>query len=201
MDCNSFNKPSGEIGYASYKRNEEKNITPKPTESDSNNNDCAAPILPNASPTQDKYLVSTESKYHSVNAMMFSDKVLQNEKQVCQDIIKYKKENGFDYNIWKQKIEQIDNYLFLELSKEKKSEKYKTAINNLLKKEKDLLFEMEIDSNLKEFEIPTVKERIINRILLIRKEVEEVSNLPEPQLDSSKEKPTSTSIPTQYPPP
>ena len=155
-------------------------MTTNPVNFDNTNNeeniDCAAPIFAAPARIQDKYLESTEAKYHNVDNMIYSDNVLRNEKEICEEIIKFKKENDYDYNLWSKKIQKINNYLFLDLNKEKNTNKHKAAIDNQMRKEKDLLFEMEKDSNLKEFEIPSVKERIIKRILIVRKEIEELNN-------------------------
>lgn len=200
MDSN-YN--SNQQRYPSFEDNESKISKPSHFENIQNeeNIDCAAPIFAAPAKTQDKYLETTEAKYHNVDNMIYSDKVLRNEKEICEEIIKFKKENNYDYNLWSKKLVKIDDYLFLDLNKEKNTSKYKTAIDNQMRKEKDLLFEMEVDSNLKEYEIPCVKERIIKRILIVRKELEELNNLPEQSINKTEQNKPQPIIQKQiYPP-
>jgi len=54
----------------------------------------------------DKYPERVENIYHSVKKMN-SLGVFQNEEELCNKIIKYKKEKGMDYDTWEEKKNSI----------------------------------------------------------------------------------------------
>ena len=112
----------------------------------------------------DLYLEITENKYHDIKKMN-SLAVLQKEKEVCDEIIEYKKSRGADYEVWESKIEDIDFRIstvkdFIE-SGVWDIEKYKKEIMNQHKSESKLLLFVEKDPKLNEEQKKALKERLV----------------------------------------
>ena len=125
----------------------------------------------------DLYSETTENIYHKLNKMK-SLGVLNNEKEQCDAIIKYKKSNGFDdYDVWEGKKDLIDaqitNVTNLVESGVMDLDKYKEYITQELNYEKQLLEVVDKDKKLPTCEIPVVKGRIQKRIDLINQELTE----------------------------
>ena len=125
----------------------------------------------------DLYSETTENIYHKLNTMK-SLGVLNNEKEQCDAIIKYKKSNGFDdYDVWEGKKDLIDaqitNVTNLVESGVMDLDKYKEYITQELNYEKQLLEVVDKDKKLPTCEIPVVKGRIQKRIDLINQELTE----------------------------
>ena len=139
--------------------------------------------IENASPPGDNkqkvdlYSETTENIYHKLNKMK-SLGVLNNEKEQCDAIIKYKKSNGFDdFDVWEGKKDLIDvqitNVTNLVESGVMDLDKYKEYITQELNYEKQLLEVVDKDKKLPACEIPIVKGRIQKRIDLINQELTE----------------------------
>ena len=139
--------------------------------------------IENASPPGDNkqkvdlYSETTENIYHKLNKMK-SLGVLNNEKEQCDAIIKYKKSNGFDdFDVWEGKKDLIDvqitNVTNLVESGVMDLDKYKEYITQELNYEKQLLEVVDKDKKLPACEIPVVKGRIQKRIDLINQELTE----------------------------
>ena len=118
----------------------------KPIESNINEDNAPAPsAFPPPSPPiiNDIYLESTENNYHDVSQMK-SIIALTNEKEMCDIIIKYKKDNNFNnYDIWNKKSEKIDAQLSdifsLFNSRVMNNTRYIRCIQKQLEYEKNLL--------------------------------------------------------------
>ena len=126
---------------------------------------------------KDVYSETTENIYHKLNKMK-SIGVLNNEKEQCDEIIKYKKSNGFDdYDVWEGKKDLIDvqitNVTNLIESGVMDLDGYKQYISQELNYEKELLAIVDKDKKLPTCEIPIVKGRIQKRIDLINQELTE----------------------------
>lgn len=125
----------------------------------------------------DIYIQSTEEIYHNVKKMN-SLGALEKEKEVCSEVIRYKKENKYDdYDIWEGKIEIINikatGITNLIECGAMDLDKYKQSITTQLEYEKSLLKVIENDKKLKPYEIPKLKERIQQRIDVINQELSE----------------------------
>lgn len=151
---------------------------------------------------QDIYLELSEKIYHDVRKMK-SMGVLENEKKQCEEIIKYKKDNGYDdYDIWEGKIDLINcestkvtNYIesgVMDL------DGYKKYISQELEDEKKLLEIIEKDKKAQPFEVPVIKQRIQKRIDIITEELnqnpaeqedEEVEEVKQQEEETKKEEP------------
>ena len=150
----------------------------KPIESNINEDNAPAPsAFPPPSPPiiNDIYLESTENNYHDVSQMK-SIITLTNEKEMCDIIIKYKKDNNFNnYDIWSKKSEKIDAQLSdifsLFNSRVMNNTRYIRCIQKQLEYEKKLLNSVDNDKSLKEYEKPVIKERIQKRIDIINDEL------------------------------
>ena len=150
----------------------------KPIESNINEDNAPAPsAFPPPSPPiiNDIYLESTENNYHDVSQMK-SIIALTNEKEMCDIIIKYKKDNNFNnYDIWNKKSEKIDAQLSdifsLFNSRVMNNTRYIRCIQKQLEYEKNLLNSVDNDKSLKEYEKPVIKERIQKRIDIINDEL------------------------------
>ena len=122
----------------------------------------------------DLYLDKSETMYHNVQKMN-SLAVLQKEKEVCDEIIEYKKIRGADYEVWETKKEDIDDRIssiksFLE-DGSWDSDKYKNEIMNQYKWESKLLLFADKEQNLNEEQRKVLKERIEERKKIIDDEI------------------------------
>jgi hypothetical protein len=126
----------------------------------------------------DIYLEYTEKKYHNVERMKCLS-VLQNELELCDQIIKFKIDNKFDdEDIWENKkvLAQVrfNNYSTFVQEGSLPMEDYFKIINEELDYENKLLNLIEKDKNLQIIEIPELKNRINKRIELIKSEIEQL---------------------------
>ena len=126
----------------------------------------------------DIYLEYTEKKYHNVERMKCLS-VLQNELELCDQIIKFKIDNKFDdEDIWENKkvLAQVrfNNYSTFVQEGSLPMEDYFKIINEELDYENKLLTLIEKDKKLQIIEIPELKNRINKRIELIKSEIEQL---------------------------
>ena len=126
----------------------------------------------------DIYQEKTEKIYHVVDRMKCIS-VLQNEMELCDQIIKYKIDNKFDdEDIWENKKALVNirfnNYnTFVQEGSISMADYFK-IINEELEYEKKLLNLINKDKGLKDFEIPELKNRINKRIELINCEISQL---------------------------
>ena len=123
----------------------------------------------------DIYQEKTEKIYHVIDKMKCIS-VLQNEIEICEQIVKYKINNKFDdEDIWENKKALVkvrfNNYTTFVEEGTISIEDYFKMINDELIYEKTLLSLITKDKGLKEFEIPELKNRINKRIELINSEI------------------------------
>ena len=112
---------------------------------------------------KDLYLEITEKMYHNVykiNSLM----ALENEKEICDKIIEYKKSRGADYELWETKKDDIDERIssiksFLE-NGSWDSDRYKKEIMNQYKWESKLLLFADKDPKMNVEQRKVLKERI-----------------------------------------
>lgn len=158
---------------------------PKPKPKEKKEEIGAAPVaqVPTKAPASspkveekvDIYLEGTEELYHNVKKMN-SLEVLEKEKEICNQIIKYKKDNKYeDYDIWEGKLDIINIRAtnitnFIECGA-MDIDQYKKSITTQMEYEKNLLTVIEKDKKLKPYEIPKLKERIQQRIDIINTEL------------------------------
>ena len=105
--------------------------------------------------------------------------VLQNEIEICEQIVKYKINNKFDdEDIWEGKKNLVkikfNNYSTFVQEGSISMEEYFKIINEELEYEKKLLNLINKDKGLKDFEIPELKNRINKRIELINCEISQL---------------------------
>ena len=158
---------------------------PKPKPKEKKEEIGAAPVaqVPTKAPASspkveekvDIYLEGTEELYHNVKKMN-SLEVLEKEKEICNQIIKYKKDNKYeDYDIWEGKLDII-NITATKITNliecgAMEIDQYKKSITTQMEYEKNLLTVIEKDKKLKPYEIPKLKERIQQRIDIINTEL------------------------------
>ena len=119
--------------------------------------------------------------------------ILDNEIKVCDEIIKFKKDNKYDNeDIWESKKFLVEtNYKSMNNFIEEGAiqiDEYKKLITNELKYNEKLFNIINKDKSLKEIEIPELKNRINKRIELIKgeiKQLEENQNEEEEEEDNS----------------
>ena len=124
----------------------------------------------------DLYPEKTEKKYHSVDKMT-SIGVLNEEKELCDKIIEYKKKIGADYDDWeikkdsvKDKIDTVTSFIqdgIWDLDKHKKNilEQYKWEVK--------LLQFVEKDPSLNEQQKKVLKDRVNKRKQIIDAEIKQ----------------------------
>ena len=144
----------------------------------------------------DLYPEKTEKKYHSVDKMT-SIGVLNEEKELCDKIIEYKKKIGADYDDWeikkdsvKDKIDTVTSFIqdgIWDL------DKYKKNIMEQYKWEVKLLQFVEKDPSLNEQQKKVLKDRVNKRKQIIDAEIkqnpedeEEPPQKEEPKKDETK---------------
>ena len=140
----------------------------------------------------DIYFENTENKYHSIKTMKCLS-TLDNEIKVCDEIIKFKKDNKYDNeDIWESKKVLLQtNFKSMNNFVENGAigiDEYKKIITNELKYNEQLFNIITKDKNLKEIEIPELKNRINKRIELIKgeiKQLEQNQNEEEEEEDNS----------------
>ena len=140
----------------------------------------------------DIYFENTENKYHSIKCMKCLS-TLDNEIKVCDEIIKFKKDNKYENeDIWESKKVLLQtNFKSMNNFVENGAigiDEYKKIITNELKYNEQLFNIITKDKNLKEIEIPELKNRINKRIELIKgeiKQLEENQNEEEEEEDNS----------------
>ena len=126
----------------------------------------------------DIYKEYTEKKYHNIDKMKCIS-VLQNELELCDNIIKFKIDNKFDdEDIWEGKKNLVkikfNNYSTFVQEGSISMEEYFKIINEELEYEKKLLEFMNKDKNIQEFEKKELKNRINKRIELINAEIQQL---------------------------
>ena len=141
----------------------------------------------------DLYPEKTEKKYHSVDKMT-SIGVLNEEKELCDKIIEYKKKIGADYDDWeikkdnvKDKIDTVSSFVqdgVWDL------DKYKKNILEQYKWEVKLLQFVEKDPSLNEQQKKVLKDRVNKRKQIIDTELKEN---PEEEGEKSAEQPKQES--------
>ena len=124
----------------------------------------------------DLYPEKTEKKYHSVDKMT-SIGVLNEEKEICDKIIEYKKKIGADYDDWeikkdnvKDKIDTVSSFVqdgVWDL------DKYKKNILEQYKWEVKLLQFVEKDPSLNEQQKKVLKDRVNKRKQIIDAEIKQ----------------------------
>ena len=124
----------------------------------------------------DLYPEKTEQKYHNVNKMT-SIGVLNDEKELCDKIIEYKKKIGADYDDWETKKESIEDKIGtvssfvqdgvwdLNVYKKKIMEQYKWEVK--------LLQFVEQDPTLNEQQKKVLKDRVTKRKQIIDTELKQ----------------------------
>ena len=144
----------------------------------------------------DLYPEKTEKKYHSVDKMT-SIGVLNEEKELCDKIIEYKKKIGADYDDWeikkdsvKDKIDTVTSFIqdgIWDL------DKYKKNIMEQYKWEVKLLQFVEKDPSLNEQQKKVLKDRVNKRKQIIDAEIkqnpedeEEPPQKEEPRIEETK---------------
>ena len=122
----------------------------------------------------DLYPEKVENRYHSVKKMN-SLGVLQKETELCDKIIKYKKEIGNEYDIWEDKKDSIkdQNDLIMGFIENQvwDFEMYKKKIKEQYIWEKKLLQFVEQDKILNSEQKNVIKERVNNRLKIIEDEL------------------------------
>lgn len=122
----------------------------------------------------DKYPSTAEDIYHNIGKVV-SLGVLEKEKELCDQIIEYKKGKSLDYQNWDTKKEKIDDKISSVTSLVQDGkwdlEIYKTKIKEEKNWDKKLLDLAENDTSLEEVQKKMVKLRIINRIKIINEEL------------------------------
>jgi len=122
----------------------------------------------------DLYNENFENKYHCINKMN-SLRVLEKEKELCDKIIKIKKEIGKDYDEWEYKKDSIKNRndLIMEFFQNQTwdSKIYQKKIKEQYIFEKKLLNFIKKDPNLDLNEKNINEVRIKNRIKIIEEEL------------------------------
>ena len=114
------------------------------------------------------YPLEAELLYHVVDNM-FSVKVLQNELNVCDDIIRYKNAKGYEKEVWEEKRKKITQLIDnLTSIKEKNEENYKENIISEIENEKGM-----IETMIENKEDISYK-RIIKRIEILEEELKEI---------------------------
>ena len=126
----------------------------------------------------DIYFENTENKYHSIKCMKCLS-TLDNEIKVCDEIIKFKKDNKYENeDIWESKKVLLQtNFKSMNNFVENGAigiDEYKKIITNELKYNEQLFNIITKDKNLKEIEIPELKNRINKRIELIKGEIKQL---------------------------
>ena len=127
---------------------------------------------------EDIYFENTENKYHNIKTMKCLS-ILDNEIKVCDEIIKFKKDNKYDNeDIWESKKFLVEtNYKSMNNFIEEGAiqiDEYKKLITNELKYNEKLFNIINKDKSLKEIEIPELKNRINKRIELIKVEIKQL---------------------------
>ena len=138
----------------------------------------------------DIYFEYTENKYHNIKTMKCLS-VLENEIKVCDEIIKFKKDNKYDdEDIWESKKVLVEtNFRTMKNFVEEGAigfDEYKKVITDELKYDEKLFNIINNDKSLKEIEIPELKNRINKRIELLKfelKQLEESQNNEEEEED------------------
>ena len=115
----------------------------------------------------DNYPQDAEEEYHSIEEM-HSIRIIQNEIEVCNTIIKYKKKNDMDFSFWEEKISELKS--LLEEKSSLKAEEYKRKIND------EKLFELGLMSTLPKDIPASVKKRIIKRVGILNDEISELNS-------------------------
>lgn len=122
----------------------------------------------------DKYPNTAEDIYHNIGKFV-SIGVLDKEKELCDQIIEYKKGKSLDYKNWdikKEKIEEKKSSIVSFVQDGKWDlEIYKTKIQEEKDWDQKLLDLAENDKSLEEAQKKMVKIRIINRIKIINEEL------------------------------
>ena len=122
----------------------------------------------------DKYPNTAEDIYHNIGKFV-SIGVLDKEKELCDQIIEYKKGKSLDYKNWdikKDKIEEKKSSIVSFVQDGKWDlEIYKTKIQEEKDWDQKLLDLAENDKSLEEAQKKMVKIRIINRIKIINEEL------------------------------
>ena len=126
----------------------------------------------------DIYFENTENKYHNIKTMKCIS-VLENEIKVCDEIIKFKKDNKYDdEDIWESKKVLVEtNFRTMKNFVEEGAigfDEYKKEITDELKYDEKLFNIINNDKSLKEIEIPELKNRINKRIELIKVEIKQL---------------------------
>ena len=126
----------------------------------------------------DIYFENTENKYHNIKTMKCIS-VLENEIKVCDEIIKFKKDNKYDdEDIWESKKVLVEtNFRTMKNFVEEGAigfDEYKKVITDELKYDEKLFNIINNDKSLKEIEIPELKNRINKRIELIKVEIKQL---------------------------
>ena len=139
----------------------------------------------------DLYPEKVENKYHTV-AKMVSLGVLAKEKEICDNILDYKKKKGEDYDTWEIKKESIDDKVGIVTSTIQDGiwdfEMYKKKIKEQYAWESKLLLFLEKDTSLNEKQKNILKERINNRKLIIEDELKRNPEEEEAEADGEEEK-------------
>ena len=141
-------------------------------------------------PKEDIYPSKQENMYHKLKEMK-SLTVLDEEINLCDKIISFKKKRGLEYDTWETKKDlaqmQLSNTKSLIESGNMDFEAYKKLIISELAYEKKILKFTESDKISKPYELAEIKRRIEQRINVISKEL--TQNIEESQIESKNPEP------------
>ena len=124
----------------------------------------------------DIYTEETEGKYHNPKNIKCMS-AIEEEKNMCETIINYKKKNKLDFDYWETKItllEQQETFTATCIENGKLSMKqYKERVETSLAFDKKLLAGIAQDKSLKKCELPQLKKRLEKRIQTMEGELAE----------------------------
>ena len=134
----------------------------------------AKPAPKSAAKANDLYPERVENKYHVPNKMN-SLGVLLKEKELCDKIIAYKKQNGTEFDVWEDKKESIQDQYDLIMGFIQNQtwdfEVYKKKIKEQYAWEVKLLKFSDMDKSLNTDQKSTLKARINDRLKIIEDEL------------------------------
>ena len=145
---------------------------------------------------EDNYPENVEKRYHNINKMD-SIGVLNEEKDLCDRIIEYKKKIDKDYDDWEFKKENIDNRVQILTSQVQDGiidlAGYKKKIQEEYKYETKLLLFVEKDPNITKNQKAILIDRVNKRKKIIE---EELTQNPEEEAGGGEEEPKEVEKPT-----
>ena len=138
----------------------------------------------------DIYTEETEGKYHNPKNIKCMS-AIEEEKNMCETIINYKKKNKLDFDYWETKItllEQQETFTATCIESGKLSMKqYKERVEASLTFDKKLLANIAQDKSLKKCELPQLKKRLEKRIQTMEGELAEEVEEEEPEEETEQQ--------------